>query len=243
MMIRTDYGFIAKANDMDIKLVKDSNESGNDRDWYDVYVDGEVTAYFICDSGYDVSGDDISDLTLHDFDGEERSIEDFIPSKIVQVEHGADYEIYAREGYSLGGPAVKVIWGFGGGTENELGTFAIAYLGSLDEDGDFDICEGDIQGYDYDGWDPSSEDVDWDEYGKWISEFCQKALSPKGISLNNGHSYVTPAEAIKDEDWDVIAHYMDDEIRNRVHNEFAPCSKYRFLTRYLELASEDLIIG
>lgn len=34
---------------------------------------------------------------------------------------------------------------------------------------------------------------------------------------------------------DVIASYMDDEIREKVHFELAPCEPEEFLIRYLEL--------
>ena len=34
---------------------------------------------------------------------------------------------------------------------------------------------------------------------------------------------------------DTIASYMDDEIRERVHFELAPCEPEEFLLRYLEL--------
>lgn len=37
------------------------------------------------------------------------------------------------------------------------------------------------------------------------------------------------------DDLDIIAIYMDDEIRERVHNELAPCEPEEFLVRYLEL--------
>lgn len=37
---------------------------------------------------------------------------------------------------------------------------------------------------------------------------------------------------------DTIASYMDDEIRERVHFELAPCEPEEFLTRYLELAPD-----
>ena len=36
----------------------------------------------------------------------------------------------------------------------------------------------------------------------------------------------------------VIATYMDDEIRERVHFELAPCEPEEFLTRYLELVPD-----
>lgn len=43
--------------------------------------------------------------------------------------------------------------------------------------------------------------------------------------------------------WETIASYMDDEIRERVHFELAPCTNEEFLSRYLELDPdfEDLL--
>ena len=63
------------------------------------------------------------------------------------------------------------------------------------------------------------------------------------ISVDNGLHFVPPQNAIRKMDWDVIVHYMDDAIAERVHDELAPCSKLEFLRRYLELAPYDLIIG
>lgn len=37
---------------------------------------------------------------------------------------------------------------------------------------------------------------------------------------------------------DVIATYMNDEIRERVHFELAPCTPIKFLKRYIELDPE-----
>lgn len=34
--------------------------------------------------------------------------------------------------------------------------------------------------------------------------------------------------------WDVIVSYMDDEIREKVHMENAPCSNEHFLNAYIE---------
>lgn len=44
---------------------------------------------------------------------------------------------------------------------------------------------------------------------------------------------------------DAIATYMEDEIRERVHMELAPCTPLEFLKRYLQLAPEfaDLLSG
>ncbi len=43
--------------------------------------------------------------------------------------------------------------------------------------------------------------------------------------------------------WEAIVNYMDDEIRERVHFELAPCEHEEFLWRYLELDPnfEDLL--
>lgn len=41
--------------------------------------------------------------------------------------------------------------------------------------------------------------------------------------------------AISNELMDTIAGYMDDEKREQVHAELAPCTPEEFLTRYIEL--------
>lgn len=65
----------------------------------------------------------------------------------------------------------------------------------------------------------------------------------KRISINNGNTYCSPEEAINNMNWDAIVNMMDDEIREQVHSELAPCTELEFLTRYLELAEDDIIIG
>jgi len=65
----------------------------------------------------------------------------------------------------------------------------------------------------------------------------------KKISINNGNSFVDVEMAIASIDWDIIVNMMDDDVRDCVHNEIAPCSNADFLRRYLELADTDLIIG
>lgn len=65
----------------------------------------------------------------------------------------------------------------------------------------------------------------------------------KRISINNGHSYTTPREAIKAAGMDTIAHMMDDEIREHVANKYAPCTDAKFIREYLRRAKADLIIG
>ena len=69
------------------------------------------------------------------------------------------------------------------------------------------------------------------------------------ISFNNGCSFKSYGDLTIDdidyvnEDWDNIVSYMDDDVREEVHSELAPCSELDFLKRYLEIAKTDLIIG
>lgn len=65
----------------------------------------------------------------------------------------------------------------------------------------------------------------------------------KRISLDNGCTYIDAAEALNEWPLDDLALYMDDETREAVAFEMAPCTDVEFLTRYLELAPEDLVIG
>ena len=42
--------------------------------------------------------------------------------------------------------------------------------------------------------------------------------------------------------WKNIVSYMDDDTREQVHCELAPCTEYEFLTRYLELDDDFYIV-
>jgi len=65
----------------------------------------------------------------------------------------------------------------------------------------------------------------------------------KKISIDNGNSWTTPEAAITTLGLDVIVNHMDDDTRETVHNELAPCTDVEFLKLYLEIANDDLIIG
>lgn len=64
----------------------------------------------------------------------------------------------------------------------------------------------------------------------------------KRISIDNGTTYITPEEALKKVNIDTISAYMNDDLRERIHNDFSPCTGQEFLNRYLQLAEADLII-
>lgn len=65
----------------------------------------------------------------------------------------------------------------------------------------------------------------------------------KNISIDNGYSFVTPAEALESVTIDILAEYIYDDTREKVHFCYAPCTDEEFLTKYLEIAEEDLIFG
>lgn len=65
----------------------------------------------------------------------------------------------------------------------------------------------------------------------------------KRISVDNGHSFVSIEEALSEISIDTMAVYMDDDTREAVAFELAPCSDHSFLRRYLEIAPFDLVIG
>lgn len=44
--------------------------------------------------------------------------------------------------------------------------------------------------------------------------------------------------SLKKEELDFIAVYMDDDIREKVHGELAPCKASEFLVRYCELSRD-----
>ena len=35
--------------------------------------------------------------------------------------------------------------------------------------------------------------------------------------------------------WEAVANYMDDDIREQVHTELAPCTNRQFIERYIQL--------
>ncbi len=76
---------------------------------------------------------------------------------------------------------------------------------------------------------------------------AQKETTMKEISLDNGLHYMTAEEAMPEIEekglWDVIAEYMEDDAREEANREIAPCTELEFLKKYLEIATEDLVIG
>lgn len=63
------------------------------------------------------------------------------------------------------------------------------------------------------------------------------------ISINNGRDYCTASEALDALGMDILVQYMDDDTREAVHADIAPCTDLEFLSEYLRRASDDIIIG
>ena len=69
------------------------------------------------------------------------------------------------------------------------------------------------------------------------------------LSIDNGNTFMSVYELPNGNfpkcgvSWDAVVALMDDDTREEVHDNFAPCSEMEFLKEYLKRATEDLIIG
>lgn len=67
------------------------------------------------------------------------------------------------------------------------------------------------------------------------------------ISLDNGNTFMSADAAMPQIEerglWDTVTQFMDDDVRESVHDKLAPCTDKEFLKAYLQEADEDLIIG
>lgn len=67
------------------------------------------------------------------------------------------------------------------------------------------------------------------------------------ISLDNGRTWMTAEEAMDEINernlWDVIVNMMDDDIREAVNADLAPCTDEEFLADYLRRSDDGLVIG
>jgi len=70
------------------------------------------------------------------------------------------------------------------------------------------------------------------------------------ISIDRGKTFYTaeeyfelPKEKRLSISWGIVPQYMDDDTREQVRGELLPCTEQEFLTRYLEIAPYDLILG
>lgn len=81
-----------------------------------------------------------------------------------------------------------------------------------------------------------------EEYKNQLTENEEDDHTMKRISIDNGANYITPEEAVRSGLWDAIVNFMDDDTREAVAYEGYD-DNVAFLTRYLELADDDLIIG
>lgn len=66
------------------------------------------------------------------------------------------------------------------------------------------------------------------------------------ISLDNGNTWLTAEEAMPEIQerglWDAVVAMMDDEVRESVARDLAPCTEEEFLAEYLDRGGE-IVIG
>lgn len=69
------------------------------------------------------------------------------------------------------------------------------------------------------------------------------------VSFDNGKNWFAPEETeclraeIEQVGWDVVVSYMDDEAREKCHSVSDAEDDAEFLSDYLRMTDEDLIIG
>lgn len=65
----------------------------------------------------------------------------------------------------------------------------------------------------------------------------------KRISINNGNSFTSPENAMKEKEFEIIRHYMDDDLVNEILFNDMPENDFELLKLYLKKSNYDLIIG
>lgn len=70
------------------------------------------------------------------------------------------------------------------------------------------------------GWTSEDKDMLIDEYGLTDKEAADLCEEIRELELNKK--------------WEAIASYMDDDIREDVHGDLAPCTRDEFLAEYLK---------
>lgn len=94
--------------------------------------------------------------------------------------------------------------------------------------------------------DPATLAFWYDGQENLLSSAARATAGAKSISLDNGHTYLTAAEAMPEITvrnlWETVVELMDDDTRETVASE-GHDDEGSFLARYLELAPADLIIG
>lgn len=87
----------------------------------------------------------------------------------------------------------------------------------------------------------------WEEIAEWLNIRIEDGEDAETVWENycSGRYPDAPkASMISKEQMDIIATYMDDEIRERLHSEMAPCEPEDFLRAYIEEDPElkDILI-
>lgn len=79
-------------------------------------------------------------------------------------------------------------------------------------------------------------------WAELLAQLIPAEDTPAAVSVDNGHTYLEPAEAIAAVGFDAITAAMDESLLEAVHAE-GPETPAEFLARYLELSPVDIVIG
>lgn len=115
---------------------------------------------------------------------------------------------------------------------------------------DLSTAEMDLNNFRADGW-TLPEDITPESYMDAWNKLVEGSLTAdaetKEISLDNAATFLTAEEAMPEiiarNLWDIIVYRMDDDTREAVHADLAPCTNLEFLKEYLRRAPHNLIIG
>lgn len=84
-----------------------------------------------------------------------------------------------------------------------------------------------------------------------VETYVRNEHRPICISIDNGNNFLTADELFENEEflanescyWTQLVALMDDDYREQVANELAPCTNLEFLRRYCEIADYSICIG
>lgn len=105
-------------------------------------------------------------------------------------------------------------------------------------------------------WGTIIVDVETDSVGSYIVYQLAEQIAEQrkdeesaALSIDNGATYIEADDedalqsAIDTIGWDEIVSHMDDDAREKAHNDVPPCTELEYLKHYLKIAPYDLVIG
>lgn len=117
------------------------------------------------------------------------------------------------------------------------------------QDWDMDDCKALCEALGMgDEWEAADGET-WESVVEKAVGIALKDSEPVYLSVDNGATYIAADEdaelqaAIDKVGWDEIVSFMDDDAREKAHDDVSPCTELEYLKHYLEIAPYDLVIG